>query len=655
MRASDRLEAAGTARIDNSTNVQCDNLQVSTNMSFIAGEAMHYLRILQLVSLALFLNACASVPQQQCPAGTQNLPDCPPADAVDDEKINAIYELRTWMPPSKLTIDPIKLGEEAEIPVNSAQAKIIGPTHDDALNSLAAKIWLIENAQHTVDVTYYIFKNDLVGYSVLGALCNAVKRGVDVRIMVDSLGSMRPGHAELRAVETCAADAGFIRNADGQLTTKRARVQVVIFNAITKFQFNRRSHDKLLVIDGSFPDRAAVITGGRNISLDYYGINEDGTEDLDAFRDLEILIRPGKHSGDEEYTVGKVSELYNTLLFVHKGNRRIWPLKADDEFSEGEYDDSYISHRNKGQQSLATLKAFPDIKERMDNMTRYMGEDFHEAQVRLSHQLSNLTSKKVTTNVVDNLERNPNSILYLITRIIEDAKTRGLSSGSLQIVSPYLFSGMYYDDDGEVVHDGAKETLEWLSENPGMKMEVITNSVMTSDNFFTQAIIDMDMAPRFLLTPELQKAWLSGLKKGEFNPDVVESEEWKRLINHPQVFIYQTGGVDSVILGGDTNYGKLHAKFIYGETGGFVGTSNFDYRSNLYNNELGFFFVGEDLRQELVDVFEWLKSTSYRWGTPEWLEMRRKVMESDSSKAGPARKQRGIFKTVRALGLEYLM
>jgi phosphatidylserine/phosphatidylglycerophosphate/cardiolipin synthase-like enzyme len=616
---------------------------------------MQYLRILLLVVLALVLNACASVPQQQCPAGTQDLPDCPPMDAVDDEKINTIYELRTWLPPSKLTIDPVKYGKEAEIPVNSAQARIIGPTHDDALNSLAAKIWLIENAQHTVDVTYYIFKNDLVGYAVLGALCNAVKRGVDVRILVDSIGSMRPGHSDLRAVETCAVDAGFMRNADGQLTTRKARVQVVIFNAITKLQFNRRSHDKLLVVDGFFQDRAAVITGGRNISLDYYGINEDGSVDLDAFRDLEILIRPGKHSGDEEYTVGKVSEIYNTLLFVHKGNRRIPPLKADDEFSEGEYDDIYIAHRKKSQQSLATLKAFPEIKQRMDNMSSYMSEDFHETQVRLSHQLGNLTSKKVTTNVIENMERNPNSILYLISKILDDAKEQGVSSGSLQIVSPYLFSGVYYDEEGGLVYDGAQETLDYLSKNPGLKIEVVTNSVMTSDNFFTQAIIDMDMAPRFLLTPEMHKAWLSGLEKGEFNPAVVESDEWKRLINHPQVFIYQTGGVDSVILGGDVNYGKLHAKFIYGETGGFVGTSNFDYRSNLYNNELGFFFLGDGVRQELADVFEYLKSTSYRWGTPEWLEMRKKVMESDSSKAGPARKQRGIFKTVRGLGLEYLM
>ena len=616
---------------------------------------MKYTKSLSIVLLVLLINACASVQQVACPDGTLDLPDCPPAEAVDDENLNEIYQIRTWLPPSKLTIDPIALSKEAQIPINSSRAKIIGPSHAEAMDSLAAKIWLIENAQHTVDVAYYIFKPDLVGYSILGALCNAVKRGVDVRIMVDSIGSYSPGHSAFRAVETCAADAGFIRNADGQLTTKKARVQVVIFNALTKLQFNRRSHDKLLVVDGSFNDKAAIMTGGRNISLDYYGIDKDGEEDLDAFRDLEILIRSGSQSGDEEHTVGRVSEIYYSLLFVHKGNRRIYPYEAESEFDEGEYDDRYIKHRDRAQQSLATLKAFPDMKERMQNMDRYMSKGFHETDVRLSHQLGNLVSTNVTTNVVENLERNPNSILYIITKILDDAKAQGISSGSLHIVSPYLFSGKYYDEDGELVYDGAAETLEWLSKNPDFRIEIITNSVLTSDNFFTQAIIDMGMTPRFLLTPELQKAWLSSMEKGEFNPDIVESDEWKRLIDHPQIFIYQTGRTDSNILGGDTYYGKLHAKFIYGNEGGFVGTSNFDYRSNLYNNELGFFFHGDEVRDELADVFEWLKATSYRWGTPEWLEMRREVMQGDSSKAGPARKQRSIYKTLRALDLEYLM
>ena len=74
----------------------------------------------------------------------------------------------------------------------------------------------------------------------------------------------------------------------------------------------------------------------------------------------------------------------------------------------------------------------------------------------------------------------------------------------------------------------------------------------------------------------------------------MESEEWKKLINHPQIFIYETGKLDSILLGGDTYYGKLHAKFIIGEHIGFIGTSNFDYRSNLYNNELGFLYRSPD-------------------------------------------------------------
>ena len=181
------------------------------------------------------------------------------------------------------------------------------------------------------------------------------------------------------------------------------------------------------------------------------------------------------------------------------------------------------------------------------------------------------------------------------------------------------------------------------------------NSVMTGDNKFTQAIIDMDMVPRLLLTPELQEAWLSDLEEGEFNSAVVESDKWKKLVMHPQIFVYQTGGLDSVELGNDKHYGKLHAKFIVGEKVGFVGTSNFDYRSNLYNNEMGFFYQDNDLRDDLIKQFDLLKATSYRWGSPEWLQMRRELMESDSKKAGAARRQRGLYKTIRGLGIEYLI
>jgi hypothetical protein len=454
-----------------------------------------------------------------------------------------------------------------------------------------------------------------------------------------------------------------MRNAKGELTTKKARVQVVIFNAMTKFNFNRRSHDKLLVVDGHFPDKAVAITGGRNISLDYYGILEDGSEDPTAFRDLEIMLKPGEREKDHDLTIGDVSELYYTLLFLYEGNRRIRPNKGKRILpSKGHYmgnnssrGDLYKAQRNKSQQQLAFLKSLPEINNRMNNMPHYMSEGFHDAKVRLAHQLSNLTATKVTTQVEENLLANPNSINYLIARVADKRKKDEDISGTLRLVSPYLFIGKYYDEEKNVTHDGAENLRGFLRDHPNARVEIVTNSVMTSDNFFAQAIIDMDMAPRILLSPELEKAWVSGLEEGELNPEVVESEVWKKLVNHPQIFIYQTGKLDSVLLGGDNYYGKLHAKFIVGEITGFIGTSNFDYRSMLYNNEMGFFYRDEGLRDDLIDIFEELKATSYRWGSPEWLEMRKQLMNSDSKKAGPARRQRILFKTMRGLGVEYLI
>jgi hypothetical protein len=62
---------------------------------------------------------------------------------------------------------------------------------------------------------------------------------------------------------------------------------------------------------------------------------------------------------------------------------------------------------------------------------------------------------------------------------------------------------------------------------------------------------------------------------------------------------------------------------------------------------MGFTVNGREIHQGMVEVFEWLKSASYRWGTPEWLQMREELMEADTKKSGPARKQRTIFNSLR--------
>jgi phosphatidylserine/phosphatidylglycerophosphate/cardiolipin synthase-like enzyme len=586
---------------------------------------------------------CAALgPSDTCPSGTQNLPDCPPPEAIEDPFITSLYWQRTWQADDVHQVDLIKVGVEADIPVQNARAKFLGARSEDAVNSLAAKIWMMENAQHTIDVTYYIFKRDLVGEAMLGALCNAVQRGVDIRFMVDSVGSIDSSHSGLKALETCADDAGFMRNAAGELTNKKARIQVVVFNAISNVfvKLNRRSHDKLLVIDGKFPDRAIVMTGGRNVSLSYYGIKADGSPNPDTYMDAEILIRtaPGEDSND--YLVGDLSENYYSILFLFEDNKRLSPSGTAEALG------IYASEREKAQAALAQLKALPVVKQHMDAMPEYIEDGWSNARVLLGHELDNLTNENLFSDAAEDLNKNENSITYLLRQV------RGSQYQQRRIVSPYLFAAIYYDDDGNIVYDGARNVREWLEQHPEATIEIITNSVLTSDNFSAQSVIDMDMAPRLLLTPELQEAWLESPDDSELNPGLVESEEWVKLVSHPRLMIYETGRLDDRQLGGDVDYGKLHAKYIVMDNVGFVGTTNFDHRSGLINNEMGFFFDSEELASELNADFELLKSRSYQWGSPEWLEFRRQVFELDGMKGNTAKSQRAIYKTLRAIGLD---
>jgi phosphatidylserine/phosphatidylglycerophosphate/cardiolipin synthase-like enzyme len=538
-------------------------------------------------------------------------------------------------------MDVVDIGIELDIPEQNARAKFLGARSEDALNSLAAKIWMIENAQHTIDMTYYIFKRDLIGEAMLGALCNAVQRGVDIRFMVDSVGSIDSTHSELKALETCADEAGFIRNADGQLTNKKARIQVVVFNAVSNVfvKLNRRSHDKLMIVDGRFPERAMVMTGGRNISLSYYGITADGSPNPDTYMDAEILLRTSASS--DPYPVGALTENYYTILFLFDDNKRLEPSRSADALG------IYASKRENAQAALARLKSLPSVKKHLEGMPAYVEEDWHETKILLAHELDNLTNESIFEDVVDHLDNNENSISYILRQI------PGQEFKKRRIVSPYLFAAQYYDEEGKVVIDGAKNVRDWLDKHPDATMEIITNSVLTSDNFSAQSVIDMNMAPRLLLSPELREAWLDAPDDSDATRKLVGSEEWQKMVNHPRLHVYETGRLDDRSLGGDVDYGKLHAKYIILDDAGFVGTTNFDDRSGLINNEMGFFFHDKELAADLHQDFELLKSRSYRWGSPEWLEFRRKVFELGGLKGNTSESQRGIYKSLKAVGLDH--
>ncbi|MCB9707823.1 MAG: cardiolipin synthase [Myxococcales bacterium] len=103
----------------------------------------------------------------------------------------------------------------------------------------------INNAQHSIAFTSYIFDNDPMGRMFVDALSAAVKRGVHVRVLIDAVGarySFPPIHWALR----------------------KKKVPVARFlptlSPASLFFLNLRSHRKILVVDGK-----KGFMGGMNI------------------------------------------------------------------------------------------------------------------------------------------------------------------------------------------------------------------------------------------------------------------------------------------------------------------------------------------------------------------------------------------------------
>jgi putative cardiolipin synthase len=148
--------------------------------------------------------------------------------------------------------------------------------------ALLWRLALIDSAQRSLDLQYYVWFGDKVGQLLLARVIAAADRGVRVRLLFDDLNTMLHdmGHVELR-------DAALARVARHPL------IDVRVFNAwrerglggrvlesVARFErLNRRMHNKQMVVD----NRVAVI-GGRNIGDEYFGLNTEFN-----FLDLDVM------------------------------------------------------------------------------------------------------------------------------------------------------------------------------------------------------------------------------------------------------------------------------------------------------------------------------------------------------------------------------
>jgi hypothetical protein len=66
---------------------------------------------------------------------------------------------------------------------------------------------------------------------------------------------------------------------------------------------------------------------------------------------------------------------------------------------------------------------------------------------------------------------------------------------------------------------------------------------------------------------------------------------------------------------------------------------------------MGFFFLDEDLAADVHASFDALVKKSYLWGSPEWFQLRKEVMELKGMKGRSTRNQRKFYNLFKKTGL----
>jgi cardiolipin synthase C len=139
------------------------------------------------------------------------------------------------------------------------------------------RLEMINAAEHTLDLQYYIFRMDETGRLLTDALVRAADRGVRIRLLIDD-GETVSGDEDLLDLSGHAAIEIRVFNPfvyRGHRNIIRAGEFL-----LRRSRLDYRMHNKLFIADG-----AIALTGGRNVGDQYFQIDPDS-----QFADDDVFV-----------------------------------------------------------------------------------------------------------------------------------------------------------------------------------------------------------------------------------------------------------------------------------------------------------------------------------------------------------------------------
>jgi putative cardiolipin synthase len=303
--------------------------------------------------------------------------------------------------------------------------------------SLLARAWLVNNAQESITVQYFIWSVDNVGILAAEALLRAAERGVHVRVLVDDLLMDATPGSLIALADHPNVEIKMYNPVHKTGVSKVKR----LFNIVTDFRnVNQRMHDKTLVVDGKF-----AITGGRNMADEYFDYDQEYN-----FRDRDILaiggVVPDIQDNFESFWASDFAQPVESLLKFEKlftNKKKI--QQARQELHEYASDPKNFAPPVR--RALSEIdQAIPEI---IEDIVWADAKFIHDLPGKNDGKQGLSGGGKATENLVD---------------IVQGAKK------SITIQSPYL-----------VMPDGAIELFGELV-SKGVDIRINTNSLGATDN-----------------------------------------------------------------------------------------------------------------------------------------------------------------------------
>lgn len=314
-------------------------------------------------------------------------------------------------------------------------------------DALQARVDVVQEAKKEILVEYYSVWNDDQAIGGMALLIDAAKKGIKVKVILDSLSTTVPK-------KTFAALLALAN--DGEVS-KNLEIREYNPLSIKLLKATHRDHAKMLITDGE-----TLITGGRNIGDKYFGVNRRRN-----FSDLDLMAK------------GNVAKLARENFLTTWNSPTVKTLKLRNyspERLEETHCKAFVNYENCEIKRVSSLKKFNQEKARIlkvkddvmtyeegDLVVPYSGNNwFKDAYViddvkLMSHGAENLVTKETAYLNED--------LLSAVANAKED----------VNIISPYLMP----------TPNLMKVFKDLRSRN--VKIRIITNSMNSTDNLFAQA------------------------------------------------------------------------------------------------------------------------------------------------------------------------